>query len=159
MQISPYLNFNGNCAEAMRFYAEVLGGKDLRIMTFRDSPMAERIAANEKDMAIHSRFTVGDFTIMASDAPGGRYNKPQGAVGRRKCRRADRRDLLGQTLWHGHRQVRNALDGDRRKADVTKDKSKKIASEANAGLRQPEPFGFARWRQERSKETVSPVAK
>jgi hypothetical protein len=51
MQVNPYLNFDGNCAEAMRFYAEVLGGKDLRVMTFRDSPMAEQIAANEKDMA------------------------------------------------------------------------------------------------------------
>ena len=78
MRINPYLNFNGNCAEAMRFYAEVLGGKDLRVMTFRDSPMAERMAANEKDMAIHARFTVGDSTIMGSDAPGGRYNRPQG---------------------------------------------------------------------------------
>jgi PhnB protein len=64
VQINPYLNFNGNCAEAMRFYAEVLGGKDLRLMTFRDSPMADEIAAGEKDMVIHARFTVGDFTIM-----------------------------------------------------------------------------------------------
>jgi PhnB protein len=78
MQINPYLNFNGNCGEAMRFYAEVLGGKDLRVMTFRDSAMAEQVAANEKDMVIHARFKVGDFTIMGSDAPGGRYNKPRG---------------------------------------------------------------------------------
>jgi PhnB protein len=40
MTINPYLNFNGNCGEAFRFYADALGGKDLRIMTFRDSPMA-----------------------------------------------------------------------------------------------------------------------
>jgi PhnB protein len=78
MQINPYLNFNGNCVEAMRFYAEILGGKDLRIMTFRDSPMAERMAESEKDMVMHARFTAGGFTIMASDSPGGRYNKPQG---------------------------------------------------------------------------------
>ena len=78
MQINPYLNFNGDCAEAMQFYAEVLGGKDLRIMTFRNSPMAEQVAANEKDMVVHARFTVGDFTIMASDAPGGRYSTPKG---------------------------------------------------------------------------------
>jgi uncharacterized glyoxalase superfamily protein PhnB len=29
MQVNPYLNFDGNCAEAVRFYAEVLGGKNL----------------------------------------------------------------------------------------------------------------------------------
>ena len=28
MTINPYLNFNGNCAEAFRFYADTLGGKD-----------------------------------------------------------------------------------------------------------------------------------
>ena len=125
MQVNPYLNFDGNCAEAMRFYAEVLGGKDLRVMTFRDSPMAEQTAANEKDMVIHARFTVGDFTIMGSDAPGGRYSKPGGyavsiggipprkpsASSRRKCRHADRGDLLGQTLRNAHRQVRHAVHG------------------------------------------------
>ena len=62
----------------MRFYAEVLGGKNLRVMTFRDSPMAGQMAAGEKDMVIHARFTAGDFTIMGWDAPGGRYNKPRG---------------------------------------------------------------------------------
>ena len=27
MQINPYLHFDGDCAEAMRFYAELLGGR------------------------------------------------------------------------------------------------------------------------------------
>lgn len=78
MRINPYLNFNGTCAEAFQFYAKVLGGKDLRIMTFRDSPMAGEVPANEKDLVMHARFTVGNFTIMGSDASGARYNKPQG---------------------------------------------------------------------------------
>ena len=78
MKINPYLNFNGNCAEAFQFYAKVLRGKDLNIMSFRDSPMADQIAANEKDLVVHARFTAGDGLIMGSDAPGGRYNKPQG---------------------------------------------------------------------------------
>ena len=78
MTINPYLNFNGNCADAFRFYSGVLGGKDLRIMTFRDSPMAAEMAENEKDMVMHARFLAGDTMIMGSDAPGGRYNKPQG---------------------------------------------------------------------------------
>ena len=78
MKINPYLNFNGNCTEAFQFYAKVLGGKDLRIMTFRDSPMAGQGAANEKDLVVHARFTAGDTMIMGSDAPGGGYNNPQG---------------------------------------------------------------------------------
>jgi PhnB protein len=78
MKINPYLNFNGNCAEAFRYYAKILGGTDLQIMKFRDSPMAAQMADNEKDMVMHARFTVGDTSVMGSDAPGGRYNKPQG---------------------------------------------------------------------------------
>jgi PhnB protein len=76
--INPYLNFNGNCAEAFRFYADTLGGRDLQIMKFGDSPMAGQVAETEKDMVMHARFLVGDIMIMGSDAPGGRYNKPQG---------------------------------------------------------------------------------
>jgi len=37
----PYLAFDGNCADAMRFYAKVLGGK-LDMLTFGQSPMPNR---------------------------------------------------------------------------------------------------------------------
>jgi len=78
MKINPYLNFNGNCGEAFQFYAKVLNGKDLRIMTFADAPPGTPITPESKNQVMHARFTVGNDTIMGSDAPGGRYNKPQG---------------------------------------------------------------------------------
>lgn len=81
MKINPYLNFNGNCAEAFQLYAKVLGGKNLSIMTFRDLPPNESmppIPEEQKDWVMHARFMVGDVTIMGSDAPGGRYNTPAG---------------------------------------------------------------------------------
>lgn len=78
MKINPYLNFNGNCAEAFQFYAKILGSRDLHIMTFRDSPMAGQVGPNEKDLVVHARFTAGDTTMMGSDATGAHYNKPQG---------------------------------------------------------------------------------
>lgn len=78
MKINPYLNFNGNCAEAFQTYAKVLDAKDLQIMKFGDSPMAGQVAANEKNLVVHARFTAGDTTIMGSDSTGARYNKPQG---------------------------------------------------------------------------------
>ena len=37
-QLNPYLTFQGNCAEAMDFYAAALGGT-VQVMTFRDSGM------------------------------------------------------------------------------------------------------------------------
>ncbi|MBV8799874.1 MAG: VOC family protein [Alphaproteobacteria bacterium] len=78
MEINPYLNFNGNCGEAFQFYAKVLGGKDLRIMTFADAPPGMPVTRETKNQVMHARFRVGDTMIMGSDGPGGRYNKPQG---------------------------------------------------------------------------------
>src|ERR1051326_5864983 len=78
MKINPYLNFNGNCGEAFQFYAKVLGGKDLRVMTFADAPPGMPVPPEMKNLVMHARFTVGNDTIMGSDSPGDRYNKPQG---------------------------------------------------------------------------------
>jgi PhnB protein len=38
-QLTPYLVFDGTCAEAMRFYQRTLGGK-LDLMTHGESPIA-----------------------------------------------------------------------------------------------------------------------
>src|SRR3954470_12464302 len=81
MKINPYLNFNGNCREAFEFYAKVLGGKDLRVMTFADMPPDNSMPPmtdDQKKQVMHARFTAGDTMIMGSDAPCGRYNKTQG---------------------------------------------------------------------------------
>ncbi|MBV9571123.1 MAG: VOC family protein [Alphaproteobacteria bacterium] len=81
MKISPYLNFDGNCREAFEFYAKVLGGKNLQIMTFRDMPPGQGMPPmtdEQKNMVMHARFSAGDTMIMGSDAPSGRYQKPQG---------------------------------------------------------------------------------
>src|SRR4051812_45686786 len=46
----PYLAFNGNCAEAARFYERVLGAKLEILMSGADSPMAAQIP---KEFAHH----------------------------------------------------------------------------------------------------------
>ena len=78
MKLNPYLNFDGNCAEAFQFYSKILDGKNLQIMKFRDSPMGAQMSEVEKDMVVHARFQAGDTTLMGSDGPGGHYKKPQG---------------------------------------------------------------------------------
>jgi len=37
MELSPYLNFNGECAAAFRFNAQCLGGKIVAMKTFWSS--------------------------------------------------------------------------------------------------------------------------
>ena len=66
--INPYLNFDGNADEAMRFYAEALGGK-LEIMKFGDSPMP--VANEHKNRTMHATLKTDAMTLMASDTQPG----------------------------------------------------------------------------------------
>jgi PhnB protein len=78
MELSPYLNFNGNCAEAFRLYERVLGGKIETISTFGDSPAKDHVPADWHDKVIHVRMAVGASVLMGSDAPPPNYAAPQG---------------------------------------------------------------------------------
>lgn len=67
--IHPYLNFDGNCGEAMKFYHSIIGG-DLDIQTYANTPEMKS-KPEHKDRVVHSILKNGDITIMASDgAPG-----------------------------------------------------------------------------------------
>lgn len=78
MQFHAYLNFDGRCAEAMRSYADLLGG-ELEIMTFAESPAAEHAPEGWGDRVIHAALKVGDQMLMASDAPSEQY-RPAGGT-------------------------------------------------------------------------------
>lgn len=77
MKINAYLVFNGNCREAMNFYAELLGGK-LFVLSFEEGGAGEHVPDELKNGVMHASLTVGDQVIMASDAPPQMYEKPQG---------------------------------------------------------------------------------
>ncbi|HSS96457.1 MAG TPA: VOC family protein [Terriglobales bacterium] len=78
MQINPYLLFNGQCEEAMRFYEKCLDGKITMIMTYGESPAASHVPAELTKQVIHGTLTVDDFQLQASDCPPDKYQKPQG---------------------------------------------------------------------------------
>lgn len=78
MDTNVYLHFDGNCEQAFQFYEQVLGGKIQHVSKFGGSPMDGQVPAEWKDKVLHGRMTVGNQTIMASDAPPGRYSKPRG---------------------------------------------------------------------------------
>ncbi len=62
--LTPYLTFNGNAAEAMRFYQSVLGG-ELSMQTFGDAKMAK--TPKEKDRIVHAVLKNEALSLMASD--------------------------------------------------------------------------------------------
>lgn len=72
-QISPYLNFNGNCREAMSFYKETLGG-ELHLMAVNETPIAAQCPAAMQDQIMHAHLTGQGFSLMGSDMlSGGSY--------------------------------------------------------------------------------------
>ena len=63
--LHTYLTFDGNCRQAMEFYAKCIGA-DVRMMTFSEAPMDAPPTA--KDRIMHARLAKGDVVLMASDS-------------------------------------------------------------------------------------------
>lgn len=65
-QLFAYLNFNGNCKEAMTFYQNVFGG-EIQTMSAGDSPAAGDFGAHNAGKLIHAELNSGKLRMMASD--------------------------------------------------------------------------------------------
>lgn len=78
MRTNAYLNFDGQCEAAFKFYEKVLGSKIEGMMPHEGTPAAEHVPVECRGKILHARMTVGDTVLMASDAPPGRYEKPAG---------------------------------------------------------------------------------
>lgn len=96
MQVNAYLNFNGNCAAALDFYARHLGGKVEHKMTWGEAPpmgggesggsepgdqtgcAGPALPKDWNDKIIHARMTLGNAIIMVSDTPPGQFRPAQG---------------------------------------------------------------------------------
>jgi PhnB protein len=66
--IKPYLNFNGNCEEAINYYKEALGGEVLFMQRYGEGPPMEGCEGLE-NLVMHTTLKVGDSIVMASDCP------------------------------------------------------------------------------------------
>jgi PhnB protein len=71
MQVQPYLDFNGRCDEALEFYKKAIDAKVGMTMRFKDSPDKSMISPGSEEKIMHTQFTVGDTTVMASDGRNG----------------------------------------------------------------------------------------
>lgn len=64
ISIAPYLNFNGETAEAMKYYQSILGG-DLYLQTFGEAKMSK--SKEDKNLIVHASLRSDPLLIMASD--------------------------------------------------------------------------------------------
>jgi PhnB protein len=78
MQLNPYLNFNGQCEAAFKFYEQVLGGKITFIMTWGEMPGADQFPVESHKLIMHASLSVGTEVLMGADAPPDRYQQPKG---------------------------------------------------------------------------------
>lgn len=73
-QINAYLNFDGNCREAMNFYKACLGG-ELALQTVEGSPIEAQCATGIKHHILHASLMNEGLILMGSDMQG-----PEGFV-------------------------------------------------------------------------------
>ena len=70
-QLDSYLFFDGTCADAMRFYERMLGGKIEMMMTHAQSPMGAQASPGNADRIMHARLVIDGRALMASDTMAG----------------------------------------------------------------------------------------
>lgn len=82
MSFDPYIHFQGNCEEAMTFYAALFGGQ-LQMMRYAELPPGEDsgpITEADAQKVMHATLIVGERCLMASDSPEAFPGAPQQSV-------------------------------------------------------------------------------
>jgi PhnB protein len=105
MNLVPYLNFPGQCREAMELYADLLGANVVAMQTHGESPMAEHLPPDQHGTILHARIERDGFTLMASDAPPERYMQPRGLWVSIQVDTSDEADRIFSALSDGGKVV------------------------------------------------------
>lgn len=68
----PYLSFDGNCTDAVRFYERTFEGDLKTLISYGDSPMANEVPKEIHHLILHACLHLhGGGVLMAGDAPPG----------------------------------------------------------------------------------------
>lgn len=86
--INAYLMFDGNAAEAMRFYEQVLHGKMETFMTYGEAPATDtqapegcaELLPGSENRVMHACLNFGDGLLMASDTMVGQPHEPMKGI-------------------------------------------------------------------------------
>lgn len=66
LRITPFLLFDGNCAEAMTFYQQCLGG-ELTLTKLGDTPMKDQFPPDKHNRIINAQLKGGAIELSATD--------------------------------------------------------------------------------------------
>lgn len=64
--LTPFLLFNGNCAEAMHFYHACLGG-DITVTKLGDTPMKHQVPPEVHERVVNAHLKSGAIEFTATD--------------------------------------------------------------------------------------------
>jgi len=73
MKVIPYLNFNGNCKDALNYYTRIFSGEIIFVQTYGEAPKEAHMDVPDeyKDKIMHAQIKFGDNLLYFSDtAPG-----------------------------------------------------------------------------------------
>ena len=73
MEVGVYINFNGNCREAVEFYTQGFEAEKQQIMTYGDAPPSPgfNLPEEAKNLIMNTQLNIKGHTLMFSDAPPG----------------------------------------------------------------------------------------
>ncbi len=66
LRCTPFLLFDGNCAEAMTFYHQCLGG-ELTLTKLGDTPMKDQFPSEKHERIINAHLKSGAIELAATD--------------------------------------------------------------------------------------------
>ncbi len=71
-KLHAYLSFDGNCAEAMKYYARLFDAELEALITYGDVPCGDMpTPPSHADKVMHAFLVHPDFELMAGDVPAG----------------------------------------------------------------------------------------
>ncbi len=77
--IDTYLFFDGNCREALNFYADVLGGTVEDMLTYEEAPADSEVPDARQDSIMHGCVNLGGRRLMGTDSCPDDLQRPVGA--------------------------------------------------------------------------------
>jgi len=71
MQLEMFINFDGNCREAVEFYAKIFKSTVNNLMTYKEAPPEPGYITPEadKDRVMYAGVPIGGMTVMFMDMP------------------------------------------------------------------------------------------
>ena len=78
MQMNPYLNFNGQCEAAFKFYEQCLSGQLGAMFRYAGTSLADQVPADWQDKVMHGSVTIGEQVLLGADVAPDRYEEPKG---------------------------------------------------------------------------------